>query len=285
MIVVVGSVNLDLVASVERLPKPGETITATEFATVHGGKGANQAVAAARLGGQVVFIGAAGDDPDSELLLDGLADEGIDVSNTMTIPDTRCGTALITVDAVGENVIAVHPGANSRLVLSPQALSAIESADVVLMQLEIPVSVVVAAARAASGIVVLNAAPASVLPVELVERTNVLIVNEHERAVTLGDGRLAAQTVVITTMGAEGADVEEMSNTTHVLAPQAHVVDTTGAGDTFCGAFAAAIDRGEPTIDAALWATHAASLSTTAIGARTAMPTRHEVEASVGDVQ
>lgn len=277
MIVVVGSVNVDFVASVEELPKPGETVAAHALDTVSGGKGANQAVAARRLGGDVTLVAAIGSDPVSMDLKEELDAEGVSIAYVETIPDSRSGTALITVDRRGENVISVFSGANGELSLSQKAIELIESAEIVLMQLEIPMDTVLAAARAAKGTVVLNAAPATVLPDELLERIDVLIVNEHEGVVAL-DGEGAARIpTVITTLGARGASVRTEFETVTVRAPQVNVVDTTGAGDTFCGAFCASVARGETTIDAVLLAARAGALATTGLGARSAMPTLAEL--------
>lgn len=277
MIVVVGSVNLDLVASVEELPLPGETVTATGFTTVHGGKGANQAVAAARLGGNVDLIATVGSDSEGAALRRELDEEGVGVELVATISDARSGLALITVDTHGENVIAVYPGANSVLGITPDARSVVESADVVLMQLEIPMDTVVDAARLARGTVIVNAAPARPLPTELVERIDVLVVNEHERDVVSGHCDVAQIPVMVTTLGADGADVASAAGTRRVPAPSIDVIDTTGAGDTFCGALAEALEREEPIIEAVGWAVQAGALATTGLGARTAMPTLAEV--------
>lgn len=276
MIVVVGSVNLDLVARVRAHPAPGETVTAKEFVTVHGGKGANQAVAAARLGGSVTFIGAVGDDAESPELLARLTGEGVDVTHVRAVEGERSGVATITVDDLGENAIVVHPGANASVSLAPADLELISAASVVLLQLEIPVDVVTEAARAATGTVILNAAPAQVLPDSLVDSVDVLVVNEHERAITVGDdaGRIAT---IVTTLGSAGAEIRQGDSITTVPAPVVSVVDTTGAGDTFCGAFAEAIDRGEDVVGAVKWAARAGSLATTGFGARGAMPTRAEM--------
>jgi ribokinase len=273
MIVVVGSVNLDIVATVNELPLPGETVTATGLRTVHGGKGANQAVAAARLGGDVSLVAAVGSDDDAVALREGLVNEGVGVQHVSTIPNARSGTALITVDAQGENVIAAFQGANGDLALTPDARSIIEAADVVLMQLEIPMDTALAAARLAKGTVIVNAAPARSLPEEMLACIDVLVVNEHERKVVFGRGGADRVPVTITTVGAAGADVTTGSRTQRVPSLSIDVVDTTGAGDTFCGALAEALDREEPILEAARWAARAGALSTTDVGARTAMPT------------
>lgn len=273
MIVVVGSVNLDLVASVEELPLPGETVTATGFATVHGGKGANQAVAAARLGGEVNLVAAVGSDSEGAALVGELAEEHVGVELIARIPGARSGVALITVDRHGENVISVHPGANGDLELTPDTRSFVEAADVVLIQLEIPMDTVVDAAHIARGTVIVNAAPAQPLPKGLVECIDVLVVNEHERGIVSAAGGIGQIPVMITTLGADGANITSVTGTQRVPVASTDVVDTTGAGDTFCGALAEALDRGEPIIEAVGWAVRAGAHATTGLGARTAMPT------------
>ncbi len=278
MIVVVGSVNLDLVASVERLPQPGETVSAGDFKTVHGGKGANQAVAASRLGGDVAIVAAVGGDGESRMLLERLAAEGVNTASVQRLDGLTSGVALITVDARGENTIAVHSGANGHLRLTDESRTLIERADIVLLQLEIPIGTVIEAASISSGIVILHAAPARTLPAELTEQLEILIVNEHERMVAVEPQGETVEPIVITTLGAEGAAVTTPRGVAVVAAPEVEVVDTTGAGDTFCGAFAEALDRGEDTVDAVAWATHAGALATTAMGARTAMPTRADMQ-------
>jgi ribokinase len=184
---------------------------------------------------------------------------------------------LITVDVHGENAIVVYPGANGDLALMDAARSVIQAADVVLVQLEIPMSEVVTAARLARGTVIVNAAPARSLSDELVDCIDVLVVNEHERDVVYEAGNASHIPVTITTVGPDGADVAVEGEIQRVPAPAVNVIDTTGAGDTFCGALAEALDRGEPIIDAVGWAAKAGALSTTALGARTAMPSLSEM--------
>ncbi|GMQ93006.1 MAG: ribokinase [Acidimicrobiia bacterium] len=281
MIAVVGSVNIDLVASVRQLPRRGETVPATDFTTVDGGKGANQAVAAARLGGDVALIASVGDDSESGRLRAALVAEGVAVDALQTEAGSTSGIALITVDSTGENTIAVHPGANGLLSLTVDSRALLERADIVLMQLEVPIETVIDAATIASGTVIVNAAPAVELPPSLIDQIDVLIVNEHERSVVL-EGRVESSVpIVITTLGAEGASVTMGRETVLVAAPVVDVVDTTGAGDTFCGAFAEALDRGEDVLDAVRWATCAGALATTRVGARTAMPTRSDMQREV----
>lgn len=278
MIVVVGSINLDLVARVDRLPRPGETVTADSLVSFHGGKGANQAVAAARLGGDVFLVGAVGNDERSASLLDSLGAEGVDISGVQTIDGVSTGTALISVDHSGENTIAVHGGANRLVQLTTASRLLIKSSDVLLMQLEVPINVVVEAAQITTGAVILNAAPATQLSTELIEHLDVLIVNEHEGSVAIPPGGGEVIPVVVTTLGAQGATVSAHTGDFDVAAPHVNVVDTTGAGDTFCGAFAEAHDRGEDTVHTVEWATRAGSLATTGMGARAAMPTRSDMQ-------
>lgn len=277
MIVVVGSMNRDAVLEVERHPIPGETVTAFAFHVADGGKGANQAVAAARLGGSVTFLGAVGDDLQGEAMCHSLASEGVDVSSLQVVEGVRSGSATVTVDASGENSIIVYPGANHSLALSEDALLAIAGASVVLLQLEVEMSIVLEAAQAATGIVILNAAPAVSLPSNLLDTVDVLIVNEHERATALEHVEPGTLTV-ITTRGAKGALVEMSGSTHRVPSPDTDVVDTTGAGDAFCGAFAEAVARGEDILTATKWATIAGSIATRAVGARAAMPTRQDID-------
>lgn len=277
MIVVVGSLNMDIVASVDEFPLPGETVIATGYALVHGGKGANQAVAAARLGGDVSFVGALGNDSDSDALRESLVHERVGIEHIQKMDGVPSGIALITVDAHGENEIVVCPGANGELALTPGAGALVERADVVLLQLEIPMGTVVATAALAKGIVIVNAAPAQALPDDLIEHIDVLVVNEQERSVVFEANGQVVIPVTITTVGADGAEVATASGTRRVPAPVTDVLDTTGAGDTFCGALAEALDRGEPIIEAVGWAVRAGALSTTGLGARTAMPTQAEM--------
>lgn len=277
MIVVVGSVNLDTVWEVDRHPKPGETVTAVNVHTADGGKGANQAVAVARLGGSVQLVAAIGDDAQSLSMREDLASEGVDVTHVRSIERARTGAAVIIVDAKGENSIVVSGGANDALVLTDDTRAVIAAGALVLVQLEVPIDTVTDVARSATGPVVLNAAPAASLPEELLGLIDVLIVNEHESAIALGDRRANPPTV-ITTLGASGVSVATNGVTEVIHAYRVDVVDTTGAGDAFCGAFAEAFARGEDVLAASEWAVAAGSLATTALGARAAMPSRRQME-------
>ena len=255
-VVVVGSANVDLVVDVPRHPAGGETILGGDLRRTPGGKGANQAVAAARAGGaDTTFVGALGRDESGELLLGSLTRAGVrtDVLERVEAPT---GTALITVSPDGENTIVVAPGANSRVRIGAAQAGRIADADVVLAQLEIPLDVVVAAAEArrAGALFVLNAAPSRELPDELWHETDVLVVNEHEAGDLAGldtatPEALAATLLervpaVVVTLGAKGSLVAERgAPPVRVPAAQVTAVDTTGAGDTYCGVLAAALAR------------------------------------------
>ena len=276
MIVVVGSVNLDIVAEVDRPPRLGETVLARAHTTVHGGKGANQAVAAARLGADVRFVGCVGRDAHGDDLRRGLAEEGIDVTFLAT-SDSPTGMASIIVDPSGENTIVVGTGANDDVDLPPGVVELLTRADVVLSQLEIPIAVVADAAAATGGVFILNAAPAADLPDSLRPSIDVLVANEHEITAIAGAPDpdtirgLGIPTVVIT-LGSRGAQVVTTGDTAFVPAPDVSVRDTTGAGDAFCGALARGLDAGLGVFDAAAAAVVAGSLATTMVGARSAMP-------------
>ncbi|PYC79992.1 ribokinase [Streptomyces tateyamensis] len=293
-IVVVGSVNLDQVIEVAALPRPGETVAGGPVRRLGGGKGANQAVAAARLGAAVALVGAVGSDPDSERLRAELAAEGVAVEHLAAVPGPP-GQAVVLVDRQAENCIVVSPGANAGL--GPAAVAAagplLGGARVVVAQLEVPLPAVLAAARLSRGTFVLNPAPvpATGLPAELWPLVDVLVPNRTELAALAGvaevtdpahAARLAAalpcaRTVV--TLGAAGALVCEGGAHELVPAPPVRAVDTTGAGDTFCGALAVALAEGRPLRQAAGFAVRAAALSVQQVGARAAMPGRGAVAA------
>ncbi|MET0933061.1 MAG: ribokinase [Mycetocola sp.] len=301
-VVVLGSANLDLVYAVDRIPSPGETVLATGFASYPGGKGNNQVTAVARAGADVTFIAALGTDAAADLLLESLTTAG--VRDLIRRIDEPTGTALITVDASAENTIIVNSGANAHLVdLTETELAAIGDARLLLLQLETPLATVLAAARharAAGTMVVLNAAPIRDLPQELLDAVDLLIVNEHEadRLATQLDpartstpvtadeaARLAGELVrsvpaVILTLGAEGAVVRarDGDGATHVSGIRVTAVDTTGAGDTFCGALVAALDRSPGDLDdATRFATAAAALSVQRAGAVPSIPLEKEI--------
>ncbi len=285
-VVVVGSANVDQVFSVDRIPAPGETVLSTGFTSARGGKGQNQAVAAARAGAHTTFIAAIGTDGFGDLTSEGLVDDGIDVARVRRVP-APTGTALIAVDPSGENTIIVEAGANRELAsLDAADRAVIESADVLVMQLEIPLATVIESATVGhnSGTtVILNAAPVADLPAELLSRLDVLVVNEHEAAhlsAAAGVGELTDLVpTVVTTLGAEGAVLHRRGQPEFRLpAPRVTAVDATGAGDTFCGALGAALAEGQ-SLDAALgFAVTAASLSVQGHGAVPSIPRRADIE-------
>ena len=298
-VAVVGSLNIDLVASVTRLPMPGETVRAVAYDQFIGGKGGNQAIAAARLGRRVAFVGLVGDDREGAAVRKTLRGESVDVTYLGSETGVPTGRAIVLVDALAENSIVVVSGANGRL--SPRhiqtAAELLRRAAVVVSQLEIRMETVAAAARASAGTFVLNPAPARHLPADLLALVDVLVVNEIEYEVVTGcalpeDHRDIATSLaaldfpgaVVVTLGARGALVWEGVGVTHISAPIVPVVDTTGAGDTFIGALADALSRGEALLAAAHWAVHAASVSVGALGATTGMPGRAAVLASLGQV-
>lgn len=295
MILDFGSINMDLVVPVASLPRPGETVLCEGYVTKPGGKGANQAVAAARLGRRTAMVGRVGDDDAGRRLLAGLADAGVDATHVRATAGTASGIALIAVDGAGENAIVVSPGANGRLdaadVVAAQAT--VSAAAVVLLQLEVPVAAVLAAAEAARGTVVLNPAPALPLPDALLARVDVLVPNRSELGVLCAapppaDAHLAlamAQQLasgrgVVVTLGADGAIVVAPGgHAERIAAPVVEAVDATGAGDCFCGALGDALAGGAELVEAARWAVRAAAASVTRRGAQAGMPTRAEVEA------
>jgi ribokinase len=284
-LVVVGSVNADLVVRLSRLPAPGETVSGGTFERHHGGKSANQAVAAARLGASVTFVGAVGADDLGADAVAALEREGIDCSGVARLEDAPTGVALIVVDEAGENQIAVASGANARL--AAPAVPA--GARIVLLGLEVPDEAVLAAAHAAgSARLVLNPAPARPVPDELLDRGPILTPNAAEARALAGKtdaeaaGRALADRTgapVVVTLGADGALLlAPRAAPEQVPALRVEVVDTTCAGDTFTGALAAELARGADIRAAARFATAAAALSTQAAGAREGMPDRAAVE-------
>ncbi len=286
-VVVVGSANVDQVLSVPRIPAPGETVLSHGLTTARGGKGQNQAVGAARAGASTAFIAALGTDGFGELTRAGLLDDGIDVAGVRSI-DAPTGTALIAVDPQGENTIIVEAGANALLALTPDDVAVIGAATVLALQLEIPLETVAAAVAAIgdSGTVVLNAAPIRDLPDDLLTALDVLIVNEHEAAhlaaARPGVDLTTLVPAVIVTLGAEGAVLYSRGgDDVRVPAPQVVPVDATGAGDTFCGAFCAALAEGRSLADALGFAVVAASLSVERPGAVPSIPTRAEIDARI----
>jgi ribokinase len=289
MIVVVGSCNVDFVVPVPALPGPGETVLGGDHLRTPGGKGANQAVAAAKLGSPVAFVGCVGEDALAPTILSALAGAGVDTSWLRRVPDAPSGIALITVADGGENTIAVSPGANARVGPADIAAAPLSDAAVTLVQLEIPLDAVTAAVRAAGGRVVLNPAPARALPADLLSAVDVLVPNRSELGVLAGapspatlDEATALATAldgpaaVVVTLGADGALVVQDGAATHVPATKVAAVDATGAGDAFCGALADGLARGKSLVDATEWAVRVAGISTTRWGAQSS-PTRPEI--------
>jgi ribokinase len=287
MVVVFGSVNLDLVARVERLPRAGETLAGASFAALPGGKGANQALAARRAGARALFAGAVGTDAFADTALAGLGTAGVDLSGVRRV-GVPTGVALIHVDARGENCITIVPGANALADADAIPDAALGPATILLLQLEVPLAAVIAAAQRArrrGARVLLNAAPAHPLPAELLAALDVLVVNEHEaRTISedLGLPLVAADfaaafhrrfgCAVVVTLGANGL-VAAADGRFHVApAPGVNVVDTTGAGDAFTGALAAALDRGAGWPRALAEGLAAGSLACTGAGAQAALP-------------
>lgn len=293
---VVGSANLDYVVSVPRHPVAGETVLGGDHLRVSGGKGANQAVAAARLGRSVAFVGCVGDDPAGDELRAALVADGIDVSLLRTVPDTPSGIAMISVGPDGDNTIVVSPGANARVDEDDIASAAValQVAKVTLLQLEVPVEAITDAAEAAGGLVVLNPAPAQALTSRLLESVDVLVPNETELALLSGSSvattfdeivdqaRLlpAARTVV--TLGAQGALLVDENAVHHQAAPAVDAVDTTAAGDSFCGALADVLAEGGSLTDAMAWGVMVGAATTLRFGAQSSLPTAAEVADLLG---
>ncbi len=288
-VVVVGSCNVDLVARCATLPRPGETVLARSFEAVVGGKGANQAIAAARAGARCSMIGAVGDDPNAARIRSTLSGAGVATERLRTVAGPS-GTALIAVDDAGQNIIVVAPGANGRLVeLDQEDTRAIADGDVVVFQLEIPIETVIAAASGARGLRLLNAAPARPLPAALCASIDLLVVNEEEaRAVAADadgvDRALDALTGLVprvaVTLGADGVRyADRTGERIEVLPPRVRAVDTTAAGDAFTGMLATALGEGRPTREALELACAAGSLCVERPGASTSIPHRAEVDA------
>lgn len=281
-IVVVGSINMDLVTLVPRFPGAGETLLGDRFVTVPGGKGANQAVAAARLGAEVALVGAVGDDVFGQQLRDGLQAEGIDLSHVATLQDVGSGTASITV-AEGDNQIVVVPAANARVTPGhvERARGLMARADAVLVQMEVPLETVEATLRLGHRLgvpVILNPAPAQPLPREWLALARYVTPNQHELAILLGadpqEDFLALMQrppcAVVLTRGGEGAWYREEAASVHQAGFTVPVIDTTGAGDTFNGALAVFLAEGLP--GAVRKACAAAALSVGKLGAQGGMP-------------
>ncbi|MGH4001266.1 MAG: ribokinase [Pseudonocardiaceae bacterium] len=272
-VTVVGSVNLDLVAALPRLPDPGETLTATGLTRVPGGKGANQALAARRLGLPVRLIAAVGTDPEADTALELLRREGVGLDGLQRVTEPT-GLALIAVDPAGETTIVVVPGANAALRIEAEHVA---GADAVLTVLEVPEHAVTAAAQHATGLFVLNAAPARPVPPEVLRRADLVVVNSAEYAAMTG---LDAARAVAVTSGARGAVL--FRNGTEVATaapPPVSAVDGTAAGDAFVGAAVAGLLSGLSDVDLLARACAAGALAATRSGAQPSLPTAAEIDA------
>lgn len=299
IVVVVGSLNMDLIMTAERWPKAGETVIGKEFMQLPGGKGANQAVAAAAAGAAVKMIGRVGKDTFGPLLRENLIAHGVDASAVIEDAEENTGIALVGVDAAGENRIVVIAGANGRL--SPADVEAAAAdgvwsgARVCLLQLETPLETVIAAARAArreNALVILDPAPAVPLPAELLELVDLCLPNSHELATLTNrsvenvvEARLAASALltqgvgsVVVKLGADGALLVDGNHFQHFPAHAVEVVDTTGAGDAFAGSVAAALAENKPLEAAIAMGNLAGALACTRKGAQSAVPLRSEID-------
>jgi ribokinase len=287
-VVVVGSANMDLVGLAPTLPRPGETVLGDDFVMTPGGKGANQAIAAARAGGDVTFLGAIGSDAFGVTINARLTAAGVNARRVRTSYGSS-GVAVIMVDRAGENSILVSPGANSTFVaLTDAETAAIGDGDVLVCQQEIPAATVIAAARAARAAgtrVVLNAAPARKLSAELLDNVDLLVVNQVEGlAITGGDTPdvdelLAVVPRVVMTMAGDGAIYADRDGTrARIPAFRVQVADTTAAGDAFTGALAVAWGEGRDLVDAVRWACAAGAASVRKVGAFPSLPTRAEID-------
>lgn len=299
-VIVIGSCNTDMVINADRLPLPGETILGGNFFMNPGGKGANQAVAAARLGGNVSFIAKLGKDPFGKQSIEILNKEGIDNDYVFTDPVQPSGVALITVDSKGENCIVVASGANASLDTTDisSAKNEIESGDILLMQLEIPMETVEYAAELAfrKGVkVILNPAPARTLSDQLLKKLYILVPNKSEAEILSGvkvsdweSAKDAARVIhekgvriVIITLGRLGSLVYENNIFHQIDAPAVTAVDTTAAGDTFCGALCVGLSEDKSVIDSVRFATRASALTVTKMGAQSSIPYRKDLEVLV----
>jgi ribokinase len=298
-IIVVGSTNMDMVVKTNHIPVPGETVLADSFFMNPGGKGANQAVAVARLGGDAVFISKLGNDIFGKQSAQLLDDEGINSFYILSDNDLPSGVALITVDQTGENSIVVASGANANLLPADldKAMEEISRANIVLMQLEIPMETVFFVARhaAANGVrVILNPAPARELSPELLSHIDIITPNKTEAEMLSGikvtnieNAKKAAKAIhekgvkdVVVTMGALGAVIYQDDKIQVVPAQKKEAIDSTAAGDVFNGALAVALSEGKLLIDAVKFACEAAAISVTRMGAQSSIPYRNELTAA-----
>jgi ribokinase len=291
---VVGSINQDFVLKVERRPEPGETVTGAELALFPGGKGGNQAIAAARLGADVAILGRVGEDPFGRELVVNLRDNGVDTSRVEAVTDVPTGSAFITVTPDGENAIVVSPGANRRF--GPAEVRAasedLRKARLLLAQLEVEVEAVEMAAYTVAGNggrVLLNLAPPREVSGDLLRLSDPLVVNEHEAAFLLGEdaqtpeesaGKLLdlGPPSAVVTLGGAGAILATENSSRHFPAPEVQVVDTTGAGDAFVGALAAKLAEGTLLEEAVPYAVLAGAVAVMREGAQGSLPAPEDVE-------
>ena len=273
-IVVVGSVNVDIVATVSRLPAPGETVTGAKLNRFPGGKGANQALAARRLGADVSLVARVGDDAAADEALELLRQGGVDLSKCRRIEGATTGTALIAVAPSGENHIIVAPGANR--MLTPDDIQGM-SADALICQLEVPIPVVVEAARTFRGFFCVNLAPATEIDVEVLQRADLVVVNETESS-WYGGSLKACTGLVATTRGAGVATLERDGRPiAEAKPPSVQAVDTTGAGDTFTAALTVSLMEGHEPEQALRYACAAGAVATMKMGAQPSLPDRDSV--------
>ncbi|MCA3697222.1 ribokinase [Aquidulcibacter sp.] len=278
---VIGSINLDIVARVPTLPRPGETVSGGVLAHYPGGKGANQALAARKLGAEVSMFGCVGKDGASEQALALLKSNQVDLQGVTSLNDVATGVALIAVDAKGENQIVVAPGANAAV--SASTLADLRGVyDTTLCQLELPIETIAYLADTVTGLLCINLAPAQPLPKRILDRADILVVNETEAAF-YGDQLHGSKALIIQTLGAAGAVAfQNGKEIARSGSPAVVPVDTTGAGDTFVGAFMVAFLSEGSVAKALTYACAAGAAATLTAGAQTSMPSRDQVEALLG---
>jgi ribokinase len=274
-IAVVGSINLDITATVEKLPIAGETVTGGELSRFPGGKGANQALAAQRLGASVCLVGRVGEDANAEEALALLEAENVDLSRCGRDESAATGVALIAVSASGENQIVVAPGANR--CLGPEMID-LPAAQALICQLEVPVAALLRASEIFDGFFCINLAPAREIPAELIDRADLLVVNENE-AEFYGSGLESFKGLLAITYGADGARLHKSGQLiAETKPPKIDAVDTTGAGDAFTAALTLALVEGQPPQAALEFACATGAAAATKAGAQTSLPYRKDVE-------